>query len=95
MLVINHHLMPDWMWKLRWESPNFKIVKERMEGKTLMQQVDLVRPKSVIFGHHDDWMPGFSIPVNTQPIIAEIEKLPFDVVVIEPGYLEGTAILPL
>ena len=59
------------------------------------QQVDLVRPKSVIFGHHDDWMPGFSIPVNTQPIIAEIEKLPFDVFVIEPGYLEGTAILPL
>ena len=59
------------------------------------QQVDLLHPKSVVFGHHDDWMPGFSIPVYTEPIVAEIEKLPFDVAVLEPGYLEGTEILPL
>jgi hypothetical protein len=59
------------------------------------QQVELLHPKSVIFGHHDDWMPGFSIPVNTTPIIAEIKKLPIDVEVLEPDYLEGTEILPL
>jgi len=48
----------------------------------------------VLFGHHDDWLPGFSIPVNTGPIIEEIRRVNQTVEVLEPGYLEGTEILP-
>jgi L-ascorbate metabolism protein UlaG (beta-lactamase superfamily) len=58
------------------------------------QQVELLRPKKVVFGHHDNWMPGFSIPVNTEPIISAIRQIDVDVEVLEPGYLEGTKILP-
>ena len=58
------------------------------------QQVELLDPQKVLFGHHDDWLPGFSIPVNTGPIIEEIRRANQTVEVLEPGYLEGTEILP-
>lgn len=58
------------------------------------QQIELLRPNKVVFGHHDNWMPGFSIPVNTQPIISAIRQIDAHVEVLEPGYLEGTKILP-
>lgn len=58
------------------------------------QQVELLRPKKVLFGHHDNWMPGFSIPVNTESIINEIQTVAPDTEVLEPGYLAGTQILP-
>ena len=58
------------------------------------RQVELLNPGKVIFGHHDNWMPGFSIPVNTEPILSEIGKVAPNVDVLEPGYLAGTEILP-
>jgi hypothetical protein len=58
------------------------------------QQVELLRPRKVVFGHHDNWMPGFSIPVNTQPLIDAIRQIDGDVEVLEPGYLAATKILP-
>ena len=58
------------------------------------QQVELLRPKKVVFGHHDNWMPGFSIPVNTEPLIDAIRQIDGDVEVLEPGYLAATKILP-
>src|SRR6266566_1097874 len=32
------------------------------------QQADLLRPRRVILAHHDDWLPGFSIPTRIAPI---------------------------
>ena len=58
------------------------------------QQVELLRPTKVVFGHHDNWMPGFSIPVNTKPLIEAIRQIDGDVEVLEPGYLAATKILP-
>tara|TARA_Y100001936_G_C16087339_1_gene682809 strand:+ start:45 stop:563 length:519 start_codon:yes stop_codon:yes gene_type:complete len=58
------------------------------------QQVELLNPQKVVFGHHDDWLPGFSIPVNTGPIVEEIRKANQTVEILEPGYLEATEILP-
>ena len=60
----------------------------------MAQQVELLDPQKVLFGHHDDWLPGFSTPVNTDPIIEEIRRVNQTVEVLEPGYLEGTEILP-
>ena len=57
-------------------------------------QVEMLRPRKVLFGHHDNWLPGFSIPTDTAPILAEIEQVSPQVEVLEPGYLAGTEILP-
>jgi len=34
----------------------------------MARQVDLVRPRRLILSHHDDWMPGFSRPIDVKPI---------------------------
>jgi len=31
-------------------------------------EVALLQPMRLILGHHDNWLPGFSIPTNTGPI---------------------------
>ncbi len=41
------------------------------------QEVGQLRPRRVILGHHDDWLPGVSTAVDTAPIRAAIaEKCP-------------------
>ena len=32
------------------------------------RQVDLLRPRRVILDHHDNWLPGFSVPTRVAPI---------------------------
>jgi hypothetical protein len=32
------------------------------------RQADLLRPRRVILDHHDDWLPGFSVPMRIAPI---------------------------
>ena len=56
------------------------------------RQVDLLRPRQVVLGHHDDWLPGFSVPTDTAPILAEIERVRPGTVILEPDYLDGTVI---
>ena len=63
-------------------------------ARFVAEQVELLQPQKVLFGHHDDWLPGFSIPTNTVPIIDEIRKTNKTVKVLQPNYLEGTEILP-
>ncbi len=58
------------------------------------QQVDLLQPRKVIFGHHDNWLPGFSIETDMAPILEEIKSVSPAVEVLEPGYVAGTQILP-
>ena len=39
------------------------------------RQVDLLRPRRVVLGHHDDWPPGFSIPADVEPIRSELSRV--------------------
>ena len=59
------------------------------------RQVDLVQPRRVILCHHDDWLPGFSVPTDVAPIRAEIARVSPRTELIEPAYLDATEILPI
>jgi L-ascorbate metabolism protein UlaG (beta-lactamase superfamily) len=56
------------------------------------RQVDLLRPRTVILGHHDDWLPGFSVATDTTSIAEEMRRVAPGVELREIGYLDGTAI---
>lgn len=50
------------------------------------RQVDLLRPRRVLLGHHDDWLPGFSRPIDTKPIRDEIARVRPGAELVETGY---------
>ena len=50
------------------------------------RQVDLLRPRRVFLGHHDDWLPGFSRPIDTKPIRDEIARVRPGTELVETGY---------
>jgi hypothetical protein len=52
----------------------------------------MLRPKQVILSHHDDWLPGFSVPTNIEPIRAEIERAVPGTELREIGYVESNVI---
>ncbi len=57
------------------------------------RQAELLNPSTVVLGHHDNWLPGFSVATDTAPIKAALdERLP-GVALLEPGYVDGTTIL--
>ena len=56
------------------------------------RQVELVRPRTVVLAHHDDWLPGFSVDTDLAPIRAEVARTAPDTVLLEPGYLAATRI---
>lgn len=58
-------------------------------------QALLLNPTKVILTHHDDWMPGFSVPTDTEAIRANLAQVVPDTEFVEIGYLDGTVILPL
>ncbi len=41
----------------------------------IARQADLLRPRRVILGHHDDWLPGFSIDTEIGPIRDELARV--------------------
>jgi hypothetical protein len=43
-----------------------------------------------VLGHHDNWLPGFSAPSNTEPIRAELARWLPRTELLEPGYLAAT-----
>lgn len=57
------------------------------------RQADLLRPETIVLCHHDNWLPGFSVATDTGPIIDAIALAAPGATVLEPGYVEGTAIL--
>jgi L-ascorbate metabolism protein UlaG (beta-lactamase superfamily) len=59
------------------------------------RQADMLRPAKVILTHHDNWLPGFSVPTDTEPIRAELGRVVPRVELVEIGYLDATPILPL
>jgi len=50
------------------------------------RQVDLLRPRRVFLGHHDDWFPGFSQPTDTKPVREAIERARPGTELVETGY---------
>jgi L-ascorbate metabolism protein UlaG (beta-lactamase superfamily) len=50
------------------------------------RQVDLLRPRRVFLGHHDDWLPGFSRAVDVKPIRDEIARVRPSTELVETGY---------
>ncbi len=56
-------------------------------------QVDLLRPRSVILGHHDNWLPGFSVPTDVEPIRAVLANSAPETELVELGYVDPVVIL--
>ena len=53
------------------------------------REVEWLRPRRVLLGHHDDWLPGFSRAVDVAPICAEIAKRAPETELVETGYLSA------
>jgi L-ascorbate metabolism protein UlaG (beta-lactamase superfamily) len=56
------------------------------------REVAMLRPRRVLLCHHDDWLPGFSVPTDLAPIRAALAAQAPDVELLEPGYLAGTEV---
>ncbi len=50
------------------------------------RQVDLLRPRRVLLGHHDDWLPGFSRAIDVKPIREAIARARPGTELVETGY---------
>ena len=61
----------------------------------MARQVELLGPRRVVLGHHDDWLPGFSIPTNVDPIRDALHRANPDIELLEMGYLDATVVLPV
>lgn len=57
----------------------------------MARQVELVQPREVVLCHHDDWLPGFSVPTEVAPLRDVIERAGSRL--LELGYVDGTEIL--
>jgi L-ascorbate metabolism protein UlaG (beta-lactamase superfamily) len=57
------------------------------------RETELLQPRRVLLGHHDDWMPGFSVPLDPAPIRAELAARLPNVDFLEMGYLENRPVL--
>ena len=53
------------------------------------RQADLLRPRRVVLGHHDDWLPGFSNAVDVTPIRDELARWAPRTSLVEMGYMAG------
>ena len=54
------------------------------------RQVAALRPRRVVLSHHDDWLPGFSVPTEMEPLRTAIATASPTTELIEPGYLAAT-----
>jgi L-ascorbate metabolism protein UlaG (beta-lactamase superfamily) len=52
-------------------------------------EAELLRPRRVFLSHHDDWLPGFSNPVDVAPVRAELTRQTPGIELVETGYLEA------
>lgn len=56
------------------------------------REVAMLQPRRVVLCHHDDWLPGFSVPTDLAPIRAALADRAPGVELLEPGYLAGTTL---
>jgi L-ascorbate metabolism protein UlaG (beta-lactamase superfamily) len=57
------------------------------------QQAEHLRARRLVLGHHDDWLPGFSIDTDVAPIRAELARVVPATELVELGYVDGTVLL--
>jgi L-ascorbate metabolism protein UlaG (beta-lactamase superfamily) len=53
------------------------------------RQAWMLRAPRVVLGHHDDWLPGFSVATDTTPIREELARWLPRSELVETGYLAG------
>jgi L-ascorbate metabolism protein UlaG (beta-lactamase superfamily) len=53
------------------------------------REVELLRPRRVILGHHDDWLPGVSVATDVAPIRAAVGQVSPETELIEMPYCAG------
>jgi hypothetical protein len=58
-------------------------------ARFVARQAELLRPRRVLLSHHDDWMPGFSIDTDLDPIRDELVRALPHSELIEIGYLDA------
>jgi L-ascorbate metabolism protein UlaG (beta-lactamase superfamily) len=58
------------------------------------REVELVGTPRVVLSHHDNWLPGFSVDTDLDPIRDELARTVPHAKLLELGYLDGTVILP-
>jgi hypothetical protein len=51
------------------------------------REVELLRPRRVFLGHHDDWLPGFSKAIDVRPIRLEVTTRVPGTELVEMDYL--------
>jgi L-ascorbate metabolism protein UlaG (beta-lactamase superfamily) len=56
-------------------------------------EVELLRPKTVVLCHHDDWMPPLTTPADVAPIRRGLAARTPGAALLEMGYLEGRTVL--
>lgn len=55
----------------------------------IVREAEFLRPRRLLLGHHDNWLPGFSLNTDTVPIrLALDDKVPATEFV-EIGYVDG------
>ncbi len=54
------------------------------------RQIEVLRPRRVFLSHHDDWLPGFSVATDMEPLRAAIAAASPTTELVEPGYLGAT-----
>lgn len=53
-------------------------------------EAELLRPRRLLLSHHDDWLPGFSTPVDDMgPVRAELDRHAPGLELVETGYLDA------
>lgn len=61
----------------------------------IAREADLLRPRRIVLGHHDNWMPPLTREGGTDigPIRQELARVVPFATLLEPGYLAGTVVL--
>lgn len=56
------------------------------------REVELARPRRLVLGHHDDWLPGFSRAIEVAPIREALARSAPGTELVEMGYAEAVSI---
>jgi L-ascorbate metabolism protein UlaG (beta-lactamase superfamily) len=59
------------------------------------RQAEMVQARRLVLCHHDDWLPGFSVPTEMGPIREALARAVPGIELVEPGYMDATVILPV
>ena len=57
------------------------------------REAELLQPRRIVLGHHDDWNPPVSSPTDMEPIERELSRQAPSVELVQMDYLEGYPIL--